>query len=439
MPLAQSNLWQFILNLYTPFTSKDELLKKCKCPDVKSIKYKLTTDLLAGIKYLHLQNILHGDIKPSNGLIFMADKETIQLKLADFGLSLHLGLGRNRVFNIPMRLGTKYYRPPENYDVVGYQLLTDKFDIWAAGLTILYIYTGLSPANLGLYDKTQVITAFRDDFRMEFLSSLLKDKLLVDLLCHMLNPNYQARYNIEQVFKHKFMERVSNIDGHVFLPSVNPRKTPDIKIYYGFHIIVILAHKFNAFTETVFLAADLYQRLIHIFANDIDMSKLIQYIIIIWSLAYRIVDFNLTVKLCDIINAVDSAIITMRKVEIPINWPEELELEKLIKLQYDIIKHLNGIIYRPYSLYQPKCIHTLIKNFDVLPNFFQYFQVQVEHMFNSGCTEPEDDCLNKTFKDLVKFNEFYTYTGYHKLYLEDPSLKLIYNKDYDIHYSNVKM
>jgi len=44
----------------------------------------------AGLKYLHSQNIIHGDIKPQNILIEKRPLETGVVKIADFGISKSL-------------------------------------------------------------------------------------------------------------------------------------------------------------------------------------------------------------------------------------------------------------------------------------------------------------------------------------------------------------
>lgn len=93
------------------------------------------------IKYLHSNKICHRDLKPENFLMF--NKETLDLKLADFGLSAKwekdlrkelIQSGRNKI------LGTSYYIAPEilakDYD--------EKCDIWSLGV-LLYILVSACP------------------------------------------------------------------------------------------------------------------------------------------------------------------------------------------------------------------------------------------------------------------------------------------------------
>lgn len=80
--------------------------------------------LLEGIAYLHLQRILHRDLKPQNLLL---DKDG-HIKLADFGLS--------RSFSVPTRVYTRevvtlWYRAPEM--LLGTKIYCPGVDIWSLG------------------------------------------------------------------------------------------------------------------------------------------------------------------------------------------------------------------------------------------------------------------------------------------------------------------
>lgn len=68
---------------------------------LKSIKFNLTEvelwnifrQVLCGIKYLHYQNIVHGDIKPQNLLV----NEDDIVKIADFGISKMIHGGNEKL------------------------------------------------------------------------------------------------------------------------------------------------------------------------------------------------------------------------------------------------------------------------------------------------------------------------------------------------------
>lgn len=56
--------------------------------NIKQIKY-IFFQIIEGVDYLHENGILHRDIKPGNILI---NKDSLEVKIADFGLSRHFSL-----------------------------------------------------------------------------------------------------------------------------------------------------------------------------------------------------------------------------------------------------------------------------------------------------------------------------------------------------------
>ncbi len=89
---------------------------------------RLIFEIVLAVKYLHDVKIVHGDIKPSNILIFK-NKNTYKAKLADFSFS---GLCLNsRIYND--KAYTINYKAPEIEILGSYNF---KADIWALGQTI---------------------------------------------------------------------------------------------------------------------------------------------------------------------------------------------------------------------------------------------------------------------------------------------------------------
>jgi len=88
--------------------------------DVKA--YTLMT--LKGLEYLHMNWILHRDLKPNNLLVTSAGV----LKLGDFGLAKYYG-SPNRIYT--HQVVTRWYRAPEL--LFGAQMYGAGVDVWAVG------------------------------------------------------------------------------------------------------------------------------------------------------------------------------------------------------------------------------------------------------------------------------------------------------------------
>lgn len=105
---------------------------------------KRFSDVIAAVKHLHSNRILHGDIKPSNFLYF----EDGRLKICDYGISAIILNGRRNTFD--RKMYTKNYRAPEVWD-------SDKWgfeaDIWALGCTFFYMLYGVDLFPIQSNDK----------------------------------------------------------------------------------------------------------------------------------------------------------------------------------------------------------------------------------------------------------------------------------------------
>ncbi|WWC71865.1 uncharacterized protein I206_105824 [Kwoniella pini CBS 10737] len=99
--------------------------------NIKSLSYQM----LDGLKYLHLKNILHRDMKGSN--ILLTSKG--ELKLADFGLArLYSNKFNHRKDDYTNRVITLWYRSPEL--LMGETRYKSEVDMWSAGCIILEIF-----------------------------------------------------------------------------------------------------------------------------------------------------------------------------------------------------------------------------------------------------------------------------------------------------------
>jgi serine/threonine protein kinase len=90
--------------------------------------------LLQGLKYLHMNKIVHRDIKPDNVLI---DCQTATLKIADFGMARKYFLCSQQ---LSPHVQTLWYRAPEL--ILGERNYGVEVDIWAAGCLFYELLVG---------------------------------------------------------------------------------------------------------------------------------------------------------------------------------------------------------------------------------------------------------------------------------------------------------
>ena len=140
--------------------------------------------LVEGLEYLHSFNIIHGDIKPANILVF----DKINVKYADFNLSRIYLDGEK----IEKKLYTITYRAPE---ILGGKA-TLKSDIWALGCTFFEIYYGYEYFN------------FSRDKKLYHLKNSLETKeenmIFNDLIKNMIEPDENKRFSIEKIKNHEY-------------------------------------------------------------------------------------------------------------------------------------------------------------------------------------------------------------------------------------------
>ena len=112
----------------------------------------LLFQLLAGVSFCHDRRVLPRDLKPQNLLI---NKESLELKLADFGLA--------RAFGIPVRsytheVVTLWYRAPDV--LMGSRKYSTPVDLWSVGCIFGEMSSG-RPLFPGTSDADQLTKIFK--------------------------------------------------------------------------------------------------------------------------------------------------------------------------------------------------------------------------------------------------------------------------------------
>ena len=84
---------------------------------------------------MHNNNLVHRDIKPEN--ILIADKETLEIKLTDFGFATY-----HDKKNLKDVLGSPMYMAPE---IIKREKYDHKVDCWSIGVVTYVLLTGCTP------------------------------------------------------------------------------------------------------------------------------------------------------------------------------------------------------------------------------------------------------------------------------------------------------
>jgi serine/threonine protein kinase len=170
MPFAESDLYKYI----NKFKGKDKLQLR-----LKTIFWQLS----CALGFLHSNNIIHGDIKPSNILV-----KSSQILLSDFSLSNLCFNESHRIYN--KQAYTNFYRAPEVYSDYGYSF---KADVYALGCSFYEIYY-----------KEHFVPGIKS------YSKLLSepDKEFRKLLFNMLHPCDAKRFSIWEILKCDYFKSI---------------------------------------------------------------------------------------------------------------------------------------------------------------------------------------------------------------------------------------
>ncbi|ELP89452.1 protein serine/threonine kinase, putative [Entamoeba invadens IP1] len=119
-----------IVTEFAEFGSLEDVIIRKNSSELSNyFKLKIMIDALRGIEYLHLNGILHRDIKPDNILIISLDREAkVNAKLTDFGTSRNINrLMTNITFT--KGVGTPVYMAPELLNGEKYKMSADMYSI----------------------------------------------------------------------------------------------------------------------------------------------------------------------------------------------------------------------------------------------------------------------------------------------------------------------
>jgi len=118
----------------------DILNEQGTIPVIQAIDY--TSQIGDALSYVHTQNILHLDVKPSNILLRKKDDRAL---LIDFGVSKRYSIEHKETSITPVGR-SKGYAPLEQYSDTGTATFSPSLDVYSLGATLYHCITGVMPS-----------------------------------------------------------------------------------------------------------------------------------------------------------------------------------------------------------------------------------------------------------------------------------------------------
>ncbi|KAI8847965.1 kinase-like domain-containing protein [Chytridium lagenaria] len=109
-----------------------------------SLRHSLAKDLAAGMAFLESVKVMHRDLKSLNVLMHRDADEGMRCKIADFGIAVAGGEGKEKV------RGSMVWMAPELVRGDGKTTYTTQCDIYSYGVVLTEIYSWSGPFTLPL-------------------------------------------------------------------------------------------------------------------------------------------------------------------------------------------------------------------------------------------------------------------------------------------------
>lgn len=186
---SDENNYYFVIDLAENGSFESIIKPEKPCTENHAKKY--FSQLMSALSYIHnVQHIIHRDIKADNILL---DKN-FNIKLIDFGMSNLFDPTKNTKFS---RVGSPAYISPE---VVLNEEVTEKSDLWSAGVFLYFITAGHLP-----FMETELPQLFESIVNKEVEYPTYLSPQLRDLISHMLAKDPKDRPTIEEISTHPWL------------------------------------------------------------------------------------------------------------------------------------------------------------------------------------------------------------------------------------------
>ena len=163
----------------------------------------LIYQILLAMNFLHKQNVVHRDLKLDNIMIDLDriddNSTTMVCKVTDFGFAKALDPNQKETLS----LGTPLYMSPE---LVLRKPYNTKVDIWALGVIVHVILTGIPPFN-GRGKQKIFQSICKDALNLDLLTKYYQGgRLVKDFLRKCLAKNAEERATAEELLEHPWIK-----------------------------------------------------------------------------------------------------------------------------------------------------------------------------------------------------------------------------------------
>jgi serine/threonine protein kinase len=195
------SLWFGLVQEYIQGDSLREHIAKGHKFTESQVK-KIAIAILEILIYLHelSPQVLHRDIKPSNLILTGSEGEERNIYLVDFGAVQDKVAAEGKSFTV---VGTYGYAPMEQY---GGRAVAAS-DLYALGATLIFLLTGISPAELPQDDDARILFSDRTSVKPHFLQWIQK----------LVEPTVKKRYVSARIALQALSEPVQTP-----IPHINP-------------------------------------------------------------------------------------------------------------------------------------------------------------------------------------------------------------------------
>ena len=166
----------------------------------ESVVVDVVQQLLKALKRIHLQNVVHRDLKPDNLLIARDDSDKWQVKLMDFGIAKASSVD-DKITKLTQvgsgGPGTPSYMAPEQIDPATFGDISQATDLYAVGIIFYELMAGVPPFSGTL---TEVYGGHLMRDVADLTSTTKMTTQWREIICKALEKNQDKRFRAADEF-----------------------------------------------------------------------------------------------------------------------------------------------------------------------------------------------------------------------------------------------